>query len=171
MVREYQGLVYTVCYQLVQDRDTAQDLAQETFLAAWRAAERCPPGCERQWLARIAANKAKDHLRSGWARKMSTPGDEVLALAGAPPDQGPEAQALASLGEEALRQKIFALREPYRTPCRLCLLEGYTPAEAARLCRRPEKTLNAQLWRAKKMLRAEIEQEREQERRTGDGTV
>ena len=119
MVREYQGLVYTVCYQLVQDRDTAQDLAQETFLAAWRAAERCPPGCEKQWLARIAANKAKDHLRSGWARKMSTPGDEVLALAGAPPDQGPEAQALASLGEEALRQKIFALREPYRTPCRL----------------------------------------------------
>ena len=171
MVREYQGLVYTVCYQLVQDADTAQDLAQEAFLAAWRAADRCPAGCEKQWLARIAANKAKDHLRSGWARKMSTPGDEVLALAGAPPDQGPEVRALADLGQEALRQKILSLREPYKTPCRLCLLEGYTPAEAARLCRRPEKTLNAQLWRAKKMLRAEIEQEREQERRTGDGTV
>ena len=95
MVREYQGLVYTVCYQLVQDADTAQDLAQEAFLAAWRAADRCPAGCEKQWLARIAANKAKDHLRSGWARKMSTPGDEVLALAGAPPGQGPEARALA----------------------------------------------------------------------------
>ena len=40
MVRTYQGLVYTVCYQLVQDQDTAQDLAQETFLAAWRAAGR-----------------------------------------------------------------------------------------------------------------------------------
>ena len=79
MVREYQGLVYTVCYQLVRDEDTAQDLAQETFLAAWRAADRCPPGFEKQWLARIAANKAKDHLRSAWARKMTTPGDEVLA--------------------------------------------------------------------------------------------
>ena len=162
MVREYQGLVYTVCYQLVQDADTAQDLAQEAFLAAWRAADRCPAGSEKQWLA---------HLRSGWARKMSTPGDEVLALAGAPQDQGPEARALADLGQEALQQKILALREPYKTPCRLCLLEGYTPAEAARLCRRPETTLNAQLWRAKKMLRAQIEQEREQERRTEDGTV
>ena len=99
MVREYQGLVYTVCYQLVQDADTAQDLAQEAFLAAWRAADRCPAGSEKQWLARIAANKAKDHLRSGWARKMSTPGDEVLALAGAPQDQGPEARALADLGQ------------------------------------------------------------------------
>ena len=93
------------------------------------------------------------------------------ALAGAPQDQCPEARALADLGQEALQQKILALREPYKTPCRLCLLEGYTPAEAARLCRRPEKTLNAQLWRAKKMLRAQIEQEREQERRTEDGTV
>ena len=106
---------------------------------------------------------------------MTTPGDEVLALAGAPPDQGPEAQALASLGADALRDKVLALREPYRTPCRLCLLEGYSPAEAARICRRPEKTLSAQLWRAKKMLRAEIEQERQQERlmerRSEDGTV
>ncbi len=130
MVREYQGLVYTVCHQLVPDPETARDLAQETFLAAWRAADRCPAGYEKQWLARIAANKAKDHLRSGWVRKMSTPGDDVLALAGAPPDQGPEAQALASIGADALERKILALREPYKTPCRLCLLEGYTLAEA-----------------------------------------
>ena len=161
LVRQYQGLVYTVCHQLVPDEGVAQDLAQETFLAAWRAIDRCPPGCEKQWLARIAANKAKDHLRSAWARRM----------AGAPADQGPEAQALAQLGAEELEQKILALQEPYRTPCRLCLLEGYTPAEAARISRRPEKTLNAQLWRAKKMLRAQIEQEQNQERRIGDGTV
>ena len=167
LVQSCQGLVYTICRQLVADEDVAQDLAQETFLAAWRSIDRCPPGYEKQWLARIAANKAKDHLRSAWARKMTTPGDDVLALAGAPPDQGPEARALADLGADALRQKILALREPYRTPCRLCLLEGYSPAEAARICRRPEKTLSAQLWRAKRMLRAEIEEER----RDRDGTV
>ena len=143
LVQTYQGLVYTVCHQLVPDGDAAEDLAQETFLAAWRAADRCPPGFEKQWLARIAANKAKDYLRSGWARKVTAPGDEVMALAGAPPDQGPEARALAALGEEELQRMILALREPYRTPCRLCLLEGHAPAEAARLCRRPEKTFNA----------------------------
>lgn len=98
---------------------------------------------------------------------MSTPGDEVMALAGAPPDQGPEAKALAGVGMDELERKILNLREPYKTPCRLCLLEGYTPAEAARICRRPEATLSAQLWRAKKILRQEIEQER----RTEDGTV
>ena len=97
MVQKYQALVYTVCHQLVPDVQEAQDLTQETFLAAWRAIDRCPPGFEKQWLARIAANKAKDYLRSAWVRKMNTPGDEVLALEGAPPGMQPEQQVLDAL--------------------------------------------------------------------------
>ena len=72
MVQKYQALVYTVCHQLVPDVQEAQDLTQETFLAAWRAIDRCPPGFEKQWLARTAANKAKDYLRSAWVRKMKS---------------------------------------------------------------------------------------------------
>ena len=80
LVSQYQGLVYTVCHQMVQDPETAQDLAQETFLAAWRSIDRCPAGYEKQWLVRIATNKARDHLKSAWNRRMSVPGDEVLAF-------------------------------------------------------------------------------------------
>ena len=159
LVQRYQGLVYTICHQLVPDPEEAQDLAQETFLAAWRAADRCPAGYERQWLARIAANKARDHLRSAWARRMTTPGDEILGLNSAPPEHDPEEQTLCNLGEQRLREMVLALREPYLTPCRLCLLEQYAPAEAAALCGRPEKTLRSQLTRAKRMLRAQLEQE------------
>ena len=98
MVQKYQALVYTVCHQLVPDAGDAQDLTQETFLAAWRAIDRCPPGYEKQWLARIASNKAKDYLRSAWVRRVNTPGDEVLALEGAPPGSQPEQQVLGSAG-------------------------------------------------------------------------
>ena len=84
-------------------------MTQETFLAAWRAIDRCPPGFEKQWLARIAANKAKDYLRSAWVRRVNTPGDEVLALPEFPeqglldqvlpdqvlPDQGLSGQGLS----------------------------------------------------------------------------
>ena len=156
MVQKYQALVYTVCHQLVPDVQEAQDLTQETFLAAWRAIDRCPPGFEKQWLARIAANKAKDYLRSAWVRKMNTPGDEVLALEGAPPGMQPEQQVLEALGEEELTEMILNLREPYCTPCRLVLLEQHTMAEAARLCGRPPKTVEAQIYRAKKMLAQQI---------------
>ena len=166
LVTKYQGLVYTICSQMVQNPDLAQDLAQETFLAAWRSIDRCPPGCERQWLARIAANKAKDHLKSAWARHVSAPGDEVLALSGAPPDQMPEEQVLAQIGEQELQQLILQLREPYHTPARLYFLEQHTVEETARLCGRPPKTVSAQLFRARKMLQQQIK-----ERRACDGIV
>ena len=156
MVQDHQALVYTVCHQLVPDVQEAQDLTQETFLAAWRAIDRCPPGHETQWLARIAANKAKDHLRSAWVRRVNTPGDDVLALEGAPPGCQPEQQVLEMLGEEELTRMILALREPYKTPCRLVLLEQHTMAEAAQLCGRPPKTVEAQIYRAKKMLAQQI---------------
>ena len=67
------------------------------------------------------------------------PGDEVLALEGAPPGMQPEQQVLETLGEEELTGMILNLREPYCTPCRLVLLEQHTMAEAARLCGRPPK--------------------------------
>jgi hypothetical protein len=137
------------------------------------AGDRCPPGFEKQWLARIAANKAKDYLRSAWVRKMNTPGDEVLALEGAPPGMQPEQQVLEALGEEELTGMILNLREPYCTPCRLVLLEQHTMAEAARLCGRPPKTVEAQVYRAKKMLAQQILQNDRIpcERRSVHGTV
>ena len=150
LVRQYQGLVYTVCHQLVSDEGDAQDLAQETFLAAWRAIDRCPPGYEKQWLARIASNKAKDYLRSAWVRRVNTPGDDILALEGAPPGSDPEQQVLDAMSEETLTG-----------------LEGRTAAEAAALCGRPQKTVEAQIYRAKKMLAEQIRQER----RSEDGMV
>ena len=171
MVQDHQALVYTVCHQLVPDVQEAQDLTQETFLAAWRAIDRCPPGHEKQWLARIAANKAKDHLRSAWVRRVNTPGDDVLALEGAPPGCQPEQQVLEMLGEEELTRMILALREPYKTPCRLVLLEQHTMAEAAQLCRRPPKTLEAQLYRAKKMLAQQILQRENDGKECAHGTV
>ena len=119
-------------------RGDAQDLAQETFLAAWRAIDRCPPGYEKQWLARIASNKAKDYLRSAWVRWVNTPGDDILALEGAPPGSDPEQQVLDAMSEETLTGKILGMREPYRTPCRLMLLEGRTAARRQPLRQAPK---------------------------------
>ena len=172
MVQKYQALVYTVCHQLVPDVQEAQDLTQETFLAAWRAIDRCPPGYEKQWLARIASNKAKAYLRSAWVRRVNTPGDDILALEGAPPGTEPEKQVLDALGEEELTAMILDLREPYRTPCRLVLLEQHTAAQDAQLCGRPPKTVEAQIYRGKKMLAQQILAQRENdERRSVHGAV
>ena len=78
LVDQYQRLVYTVCYQMVRDVQTAEDLTQETFLSAYLHLADCPAGYERQWLARIAVNKAKDHLLSAYSRRTVLPGDEEM---------------------------------------------------------------------------------------------
>ena len=78
LVFQYERTVYTVCYQLVRNAAAAEDLTQDTFLSAYLHRERCPAGYERQWLGRIAANKAKDHLQSAWNRHALLPGDEAI---------------------------------------------------------------------------------------------
>ena len=69
MMEQYEKLVYTVCLRFVHDEHLAQDLTQETFLSAWVHRSACPDGAQKAWLCRIAANKAKDHLKSAWARR------------------------------------------------------------------------------------------------------
>ncbi len=166
LVQQYQGLVYTVCNQMVRNPDIAEDLAQDTFLSAWRSIDRCPAGFEKQWLARIAANKARDHLKSAWNRKVESPGDDILSLSGAPPGEQPEELAMEKAGEGQLTELILGLREPYLTPAKLYFLGEHTVDETARLCGRPPKTVSAQLFRAKKMLQQQIH-----ERSVRDGTV
>lgn len=161
LMQQYQGLVYTVCFQLVRDPDTAQDLAQETFLAAWIHQERCPPGCEKQWLARIAANKAKDHLKSAYQRRVNLPGDEgmpELPAPGAPPGPpGPEDEVLSSLGYSDLAALVHELREPYLKVSELFFLQERTVEEIALALCRPAKTVRTQLYRARHILQEQIQ--------------
>ena len=100
---------------------------------------------------------------------MGAPGEHAGRRGAAPPGLEPEQQVLDTLGAEELTRMILDLREPYKTPCRLVLLEQHTMAEAARLCGRPEKTVNAQIYRAKKMLVQQIREQ--QEGRSVHGTV
>lgn len=63
VIEQYQKLVFTVCYQLVKDYQEAENLTQETFLSAYTHLDSCNENSIKPWLARIAANKAKDYLK------------------------------------------------------------------------------------------------------------
>ena len=154
LVVQYERLVYTVCFQLVRDAAAAEDLTQESFLSAYLHRTSIPEGYERQWLCRVAANKAKDYLQSAYQRHTLLPGEE-----GIPPGQAPPAEetALRRAAAAELRDLILHMREPYQPVCRLCLLEERTPEEAALALGRPVKTVHTQLLRGKKLLRQALE--------------
>ena len=139
LVGQYERLVYTVCFQLVRNPHAAEDLTQEAFLAAYTHRQSCPAGYERQWLTRIAANKAKDYLQSAYVRHtVLAAGEELPLLSPSPP---PEELALVRSGVSEIRRRIETLREPYRQVSRLYFLEEKKPEEIALALGRPVKTV------------------------------
>ena len=153
----YQAYVYTVCYRFVLNAAQAEDLTQETFLAAYLHRDKCPPGNEKPWLARIAVNKAKDQLRSGWNRRVQLAAEDEDDPGGCsqltgPPEQQPENISLRTECTAAVRKAVCALPQPYHDVAVLVFLQEKTPDEAARMTGRPPKTVYTQLSRAKKIL-------------------
>ena len=147
--------VYRYLFSLSGEADTAEDLTQETFLSAYIHREAIPEGYERQWLSRIAVNKAKDHLQSAWNRRTVLPGEEEGFPRGLAPPA--EEAVLRRSAMTEIQEALRELKEPYRQVCRLCLLEERSPEEAAASLGRPVKTVYTQLSRGKRLLREALE--------------
>src|SRR6476619_5914618 len=127
---------FRAAYLVTHDAGAAEDIAQESFLAAIRALDRFdrkrPFG---PWLHRIVVNRAID-----WARARSLRGEVELAdLYASDPESAGEfgtlVQALGRLSPE--HRAVIVLRH---------LLE-YTPGEIAELLELPRGTVNSRLRR------------------------
>ena len=65
LVTRYKSLVTTYCYSRVNQRELAEDLAQETFVRAFIALSHLKkPAAFSAWLLSIAHNVCIDHLRN-----------------------------------------------------------------------------------------------------------
>lgn len=64
LVRRHQARVFAVLSRYERDAHRLEDLAQETFVKAWRALDQWQPQAPfEHWLSRIAVRTALDHLR------------------------------------------------------------------------------------------------------------
>ncbi len=88
------AFVMAAAYRLTADRQAAEDVAQEVFLALWNRAEHFDArlGSLTTWLSAIARNRAVDRLRAASRRPR-------LVAASAMPDE-PEAAALERLARD-----------------------------------------------------------------------
>lgn len=64
LVRRHQSRVFAILHRYERDAQRVEDLAQETFLKAWRALEQFDGRAPfEHWISRIAVRTALDHLR------------------------------------------------------------------------------------------------------------
>src|SRR5687767_15926520 len=77
LLRRYERPVFSLIFRMVRDRETAEDLAQETFIKVLNNLDRYSPEFKfSSWLFKIANNLTIDHLRR---RRVDT-----ISIEGAP---------------------------------------------------------------------------------------
>src|SRR5919205_974802 len=82
LVRRYERPVFSLIYRMVRDRETAEDLAQDTFVKVLNNVERYRPEFKfSSWLFKIANNVAIDHLRRRQLDTISTDGSRHATTA------------------------------------------------------------------------------------------
>jgi len=139
LFRHHWPRAYRAAYLVVHDAAGAEDIAQESFLAAIRNLDRFdrrrPFG---PWLHRIVVNRAIDWARARALRREV--GDAALGSFAAPPRaEGQSAERLA----DALAE----LSPEHRAVIVLRHLLQYTPGEIADLLDLPRGTVNSRLRR------------------------
>lgn len=134
--RRFQGRVYGLVLTIVRDEDTAEDVAQETFVRAWKHARTYDPrrGRVATWLLTIARNLAIDVTRLKTAEpldpdlvanKLQQAGVAGSAAdQGAPPDERERVRgAIAELPPQQ-RRALFLAAYLGRTAQEIGGLEG-----------------------------------------------
>lgn len=163
-VTQYEKLVFTICYQFVKDYHEAQNLSQETFLSVYRHIDSYQGDNYKPWIARIAANKAKDYLSSAYSRRVMLAASEensvedMASVKQVDSSQQPDELYISQESSGQIEEMIRSMKEPYRQVCILKFLEDKDTPEIAALLGRPKKTVETQLYRARTMLQKQIKE-------------
>jgi RNA polymerase sigma-70 factor (ECF subfamily) len=175
----YIDAIYAVASRLTADRQIAEEVVQETFLALWNRAEMYDPavGSLAAWLHTIARNRTVDRLRAAGRRPSLVPFsitsgqdeqdtsalDRLVAtgtiVGGAGIGPGPEAQLATSELRDVLRDALGELPEAERTAIVLAYREELSQSEIAERLGWPLGTVKTRTRRALMRLRGALTEE------------
>ena len=159
----YERPVFSLIFRMVRDRALAEDLAQETFIRAFRAISSYNPRYKfSSWIFKIANNHTIDYLRKRRLDTVSIDGSPhavtgeeeaqtrlVVESTGEAPDRYVEQRELGSQIEQAIGE----LRPEYRTVVLLRHIEGHSYEEIADIMDLPLGTVKTYLHRARAELK------------------
>ncbi len=150
-IKQYERLIITICLSFTKNYFDAEDLAQQTFLSAYINYDKFDGVNFKAWISRIATNKCKDFLKSPM-RAVDSLSDEACEEL---KDKGdsPEATLLKKYSKEDIHNLCDKLKEPYRTVSLNYFCEDIKLSDMARDTGQSLKTLQTQLYRAKKQLK------------------
>jgi RNA polymerase sigma-70 factor (ECF subfamily) len=146
--RELRRVALRVC----EDRETAEDLVQETYLRAWRSFGKFEPGTNcRAWLFQIFFYVRSEYRRSQARQPLTFSLDYVKESSAPLSTDGPSDVSL-----EEIKRAFQELPEPFRIAVLLSDVEGLRYREIADVLEIPVGTVMSRLSRGRQMLRAKL---------------
>ena len=158
LVAKYQHKIMAVISRYVRNHDEVQDVAQDTFVRAWRAlANFRGDSAFFTWLYRIAINTAKNHLVAKGRRPPGTDIDvddaQFLDSADGLRDADtPLGQVLSAEIEATVHKALAALPEDMRQAVTLREFDGLSYEEIAEVMDCPVGTVRSRIFRAREAI-------------------
>ena len=166
LVIKYQRRITRLAAHMVRDSELAQDIAQETFIRAWRALHQFRGEAQfSTWLHRIAVNTAKRALMN---RARSPVLTEAALQVGREDDETspieresicettPESELAAREIAAAVQDAVQALPEDLRRAITLREIEGLSYEDIAQTMNCPIGTVRSRIFRAREAISARI---------------
>jgi RNA polymerase sigma-70 factor (ECF subfamily) len=161
LVLRWERPIYALAYRVIGREEDARDVAQETFLRAFRALKGFKGQAKfSSWLYRITLNLCRDWIR----REKRTPiaqtpeGIDLIELAGeeTPTESIEELVARRQLGR-AVSKAMALLPEDQRTAIILKEYHGLTFQEIAELLDCPLSTVKTRLYQGLSVVRKQLQ--------------
>ncbi len=158
IVERYQSLVCSLAYSRCGNLAGSEDLAQETFITAWRhLKELREPAKLRAWLCGIAHRLTANTRRRSQRRGADSVPLE-LAIEQPSPLDDPAVVTVQREEEALLWRTLGALPENYREPLILFYREQQSVSQVATQLDLTEETIRQRLSRGRAMLREEMQE-------------
>jgi len=165
LVSRYRNQITSYIYRMTSDYDGAVDLAQETFVRVFRAADRYQTNYAfSTYIYRIATNLAISELRKRKRRRLVSLTGFFQSKEGAEPqefnpaDTKPliDCEMVDAERRQAVQRAISTLQEKYRAPLILRDVEGRSYEEIAGILKTSEGTVKSRISRARGFLREKM---------------
>jgi len=167
LVIKYQRRIERLIGRMVRDVDLVQDIAQETFLRAYRALHQFRGDAQfYTWLYRIAVNTAKktlmdlkrDPLITESALRSAVDDDDETSVMTREltTDDTPETLLAAQEVAQAVNTALQALPQELRQAVTLREIEGLSYEEIAKAMGCPIGTVRSRIFRAREAISAKV---------------
>lgn len=162
LVLRRQSEVLNTAYKMLGDRESAEDVAQQTFLKVLRSAPAYTPQAQfKTWLYTIVLNLCRDKLRQSTRRPTISldaprPTQPDLDIASSIPDTRqrlPEELIENEERSRLVRSALASLPENQREALALKTFAGLSYGEISEILGTTEKAVDSLLWRARESLR------------------